>query len=70
MDSFWQQICEVRLMPLTTRYGPDRKKLQNNDKYYTSENMITLSSYINHLKQTNQALFRKEINDIIGLRLS
>ena len=57
-------------MPLTTRYGPDRKKLQNNDKYYTSENMITLSSYINHLKQTNQALFRKEINDIIGLRLS
>jgi len=70
MEPFWKNICEVRLLPLTTDNSPDASILENFDIYNKNESNITLSAQAMKLKQKDKAKFEKEISDVICLRLS
>ena len=40
--NFWKNVCECRLLPITTDYFPDDQKKDDANKYYRSEdNIIT-----------------------------
>jgi hypothetical protein len=44
MEPFWKNICEVRLLPLTTEHSPDTAVLENPEVYNKNESNITLSA--------------------------
>ena len=70
MEPFWKNICEVRLLPLTTEHAPETGVLENPEVYNKNESNITLSALAMKLKKKDKALFEKEISDVICLRLS
>lgn len=44
MDPFWKNICEIKLLPLTTWFGypPDHRKLNDNKIYNQEDNYFDL----------------------------
>ena len=57
MEAFWQNICEVRLLPLTTEHYPDIRTLEDPEVYNKNESNITLSALAMKLKKTDKAKF-------------
>jgi len=57
MEAFWQNICEVRLLPLTTEHYPDIRTLEDPEVYNKNESNITLSALAMKLKRTDRAKF-------------